>query len=88
LPHIYNKAAGFFNLHNFVLAKDPITTMKPFFDYLSASRAELAKVSWPNRRQTARLTMVVIAFALVFAAVLGTIDLGFSALLQKVIVKG
>jgi preprotein translocase SecE subunit len=59
--------------------------MKPLFDYLAASRAELAKVSWPNRRQTARLTMVVIVFSLVFAAVLGTLDFGFSDLLQKLL---
>ncbi len=59
--------------------------MKPLFDYLAASRAELTKVSWPNRRQTIRLTLVVIVFSLVMAAILGALDLGFSTLLQKVI---
>ncbi len=62
--------------------------MKPFFDYLAASRAELAKVSWPNRRQTMRLTIIVIIFALIFAAVLSVMDIGFSTLLQQVIIKG
>jgi len=62
--------------------------MKPLFDYFAASRAELAKVSWPTRRQTAKLTLIVIAFSLVFAAILGILDLGFSTLLQKVIIKG
>jgi len=62
--------------------------MKPLFDYLAASRAELAKVTWPNRRQTTRLTFLVIAFSLIFAVLLGALDYGFSALLQKLIVKG
>ena len=59
--------------------------MKPLFNYLSASRAELAKVTWPTRRQTVRLTFVVIIFSVVFAAILGALDLAFSTLLQYVI---
>ena len=62
--------------------------MRPLFAYFSASRAELAKVSWPNRRQAIRLTLMVIGFAVGFAAVLGTIDYVFSTILQKVILKG
>ncbi|HSX02590.1 MAG TPA: preprotein translocase subunit SecE [Candidatus Saccharimonadia bacterium] len=62
--------------------------MKPLFEYLAASRAELAKVSWPNRRQTMRLTILVIGFSLAMAGILGAIDYGFSALLQNVIIKG
>ena len=45
--------------------------MKPLVNYFQASRSELAKVAWPNRSQTARLTLVVIVFSLAFAAVLG-----------------
>ncbi len=62
--------------------------MKPFFDYLSASRAELAKVTWPNRRQTIKLTYTVIIFSVAFAALLGTLDYVFASLLQKLILKG
>lgn len=61
--------------------------MKPFFNYLTASRQELAKVTWPSRRQTVRLTLLVIAFSLVMAAILGTLDIAFSALLQHAITK-
>jgi preprotein translocase subunit SecE len=59
--------------------------MRPLFEYLSASRAELAKVAWPNRRQTVRLTFLVIAFSLVLAIVIGTLDYLFSLGLQKLI---
>jgi preprotein translocase subunit SecE len=62
--------------------------MKPIVEYFAASRAELAKVSWPTRRQTVRLTILVIIFSLVMAAILGSLDLIFTTLVQKVIVKG
>jgi preprotein translocase SecE subunit len=62
--------------------------LKPLLEYLSASRAELAKVTWPNRRQTARLTILVVLFSLVMAAVLGALDWVFLTIIQKVIIKG
>ena len=62
--------------------------MKPLLEYFSASRAELAKVSWPNRRQTIRLTLQVVIFSLAMAAILGALDLVFLTIIQKVIIKG
>lgn len=57
-------------------------------EYFAASRAELFKVSWPSRRQTIRLTLMVIGFSVVMALVLGFMDFLFSNLVQKIIVKG
>ncbi len=62
--------------------------MKPLFEYFAASRVELSKVTWPNRRATARITFQVIVFSLLFAAFMGVLDLLFTTLVQKVIVKG
>jgi len=62
--------------------------VKPLIEYLAASRVELSKVTWPNRRATVRLTFQVIVFSLMFAAILGALDLLFTTLVQKVIVKG
>jgi preprotein translocase subunit SecE len=62
--------------------------LKPLFEYIAASRAELAKVTWPTRRQTVRLTIVVIIFSIIFAALLGALDLLFSTVIQKIIIKG
>lgn len=59
--------------------------MKPLFDYLTASRAELAKVSWPNRRQTVRLTIQVVIFSLIMAAILGSLDYLFQSIVAKLI---
>lgn len=61
--------------------------MRPLFNYFAASRSELAKVTWPNRAQTVRLTTIVIVFSLVFAAALALVDKAFSSLLEYVIVK-
>jgi len=62
--------------------------MKPLFEYFAASRAELAKVTWPSRRQTIKLTFVVIIFSIAMAALLGALDFGFSTIVQKLIIKG
>ncbi|GAC1370587.1 MAG: hypothetical protein NVSMB39_3530 [Candidatus Saccharimonadales bacterium] len=62
--------------------------MKPLIEYFKASRIELTKVTWPNRRATVKLTLTVIVFSLVFAAILGGLDAIFSGIVQKVIVKG
>lgn len=62
--------------------------MKPLIEYFKASRVELSKVTWPNRRTTVKLTFTVIAFSIIFALLLGGLDAAFSGLVQKVIVKG
>jgi preprotein translocase subunit SecE len=59
--------------------------MRPLLTYFSASRAELAKVVWPNRRQTVRLTMAVIIFAIAIAVIIGALDYLFSLGIQKLI---
>lgn len=55
------------------MALNPIT-------YLKESKAELAKVIWPTRGQTVRLTVVVIAGSLVIGAYLAGLD----AILAKI----
>ena len=62
--------------------------MKPLVEYLKASRVELTKVTWPNRRTTAKWTLTVIVFSIIFAVILGALDAVFSGIVQKIIVKG
>jgi preprotein translocase subunit SecE len=61
--------------------------MQPILNYFKESRAELAKVNWPNRRQATKLTLIVVAFALVLAAFIGVIDFVFGRGLQFLIRK-
>ena len=62
--------------------------MKLLIQYFKEARAELAKVIWPNRRQTVQLTIVVVAFSIITAAFIGGLDYIFSIGLQKLILKG
>lgn len=60
-------------------------TKKPRFKFFRDIFAELKKVTWPTRRQAAYLTAVVIATCIVVGIILGTIDYGFSKLVQILI---
>ncbi|HSX15080.1 MAG TPA: preprotein translocase subunit SecE [Candidatus Saccharimonadales bacterium] len=62
--------------------------MNRLMTYLRESRAELAKVDWPNRQQAMRLTAVVVVFSLLVASFIGAVDYIFTTILQKVILKG
>lgn len=48
---------------------------------------EIKLVTWPSRRDTIKLTMAVFIFALVFASVIGVLDLGLGKAFEKFIVK-
>jgi preprotein translocase subunit SecE len=58
------------------------------FNYIGEIINELKKVVWLSRRETAYLTLVVVIFTVVASAVLGGLDYGFSALVQKVFIGG
>ena len=45
-----------------------------FFQFLKASWAELQRVQWPDRRQVAQATAVVLGFVVVAGAYLGLAD--------------
>ena len=49
---------------------------------------ELRKVVWPTRRETVRLTLMVIAVCVVVGIILGTLDFAFSELVIKVFLGG
>jgi preprotein translocase subunit SecE len=46
--------------------------------YLKETRAELKKVSWPTRQEALNLTLIVVAFTIFMAALLGIIDYIFA----------
>jgi preprotein translocase subunit SecE len=49
---------------------------------------ELKKVTWPTRRETMRLTLIVIAICAVAGIFLGALDYGFSELVARVFLGG
>ena len=55
--------------------------------FLKEVRVELAKVSWPTRKQTIFYTLVVLGVSAFVAVFLGFLDLVFEFVLNKLIVK-
>ncbi len=55
-------------------------------NYLKDSRQEFAHLNWPTRKETIRLTAVVIGFSIILAVFLGFFDYVFSLALQSFIV--
>ena len=65
--------------------KRPSTTTKRSssrFRFIGDTVAELKKVTWLTRRETAYLTALVLIVAVCVGAVLGLIDWGFSDLVE------
>jgi len=55
----------------------------PIVNYIKESRAELAKVTWPTRKQVARDTMVVVGISVAVAAFFAIIDYGLVAVFRR-----
>ena len=62
--------------------------VKGALNYFRNSFTELAKISWPSREQTIKLTIAVMVFSVVVASFIGAIDLGLAEVVKRVIVKG
>jgi len=60
--------------------------MNRFINYLKDTRAELAHVSWPTRRQAVAFTAVVILVSILTALFLGFFDYLLSLVLRKFII--
>jgi len=65
-----------------------ITKKKSRFAFFSDVVGELRKVTWPSRRDTVRLTIMVIAVCVVVGLFLGALDYGFAELVAKVLLGG
>ena len=61
--------------------------MDKIITFLKEVRVELAKVSWPTRKQIIVYTTVVIGLSLFFAVILGVLDIFYEFLINKFLVK-
>lgn len=55
------------------------------FQFLREVKAELRKVTWPQRKQTMGSTVVVIILVMVISFFLGLVDIGLSGLIRLVL---
>jgi preprotein translocase SecE subunit len=56
-----------------------------FIPYLKASFEELKLVTWPNWKQSWRLTWAVLVFSVFFGVLLAVVDYGLDKLFRKII---
>lgn len=55
--------------------------------YFRNSVHELRMVTWPDRKQTFRLTMAVIIFSIIFGVTIAIVDFGLDKVFKKVILQ-
>jgi len=53
--------------------------------FLREVRIELSKVTWLSRKQTVRLTLIVIAVSVVVASFIASLDFAFTKLMEIII---
>jgi preprotein translocase subunit SecE len=52
--------------------------------FVAEAWQELKKVTWPGRKETMGMTIVVIVLVIIISGYLGLVDMGLSALLKRV----
>ena len=55
------------------------------FKFFSDTIAELRKVIWPTRRETVRLSIIVLIVCITLGIILGVLDYGFTHLVWNVL---
>jgi preprotein translocase SecE subunit len=74
LPLPDNKAGRFLNKKRSIIPK-----------YFKEAWRELKLVQWPNRKETAKLTLAVLVFAIVFGALVTIVDFGLDKLFKELL---
>jgi len=63
---------------DFLVAINPLT-------YVKESKAELEKVIWPTRRETLRLTLIVLVVAVIVGAYIAGLDTIFTKITESIL---
>ena len=94
LKKVGSKIGGFFSKLTAPVRKSKIwqflrrTILRsPFRGYFINSWRELRQVTWPSRGTAWKLTLIVILFSAVFAALTSSLDFGFEKLAREVFLK-
>ena len=58
--------------------------MTKILRYLREVRTELVKVIWPSRRETLKITLIVVVFSAAVALFLGAVDFGLVKLVELI----
>lgn len=66
------------------IAKPAVTSFNPLL-FIRQSIAELKKVTWPTRKQTVKLTLVVISVSALVGLYIGALDYIFTLLMEYIL---
>ncbi|MGD0794644.1 MAG: preprotein translocase subunit SecE [Dehalococcoidales bacterium] len=71
------------------MTQQAVTTKKGFrlFTYIGEIVNELKKVVWLSRREVVYLTGLVLLVTIIAGVILGALDFGFSALVDKLFIR-
>jgi len=61
---------------------DKSKNMNKILQYLREVKNEMRKVVWPSRKETVKMTLIVILFSLLVSFFLGAVDLGLIKLIE------
>lgn len=64
-----------------------MTQATAVFDFVKDARNELKKVVWPTRRQTLKLTAIVLGVSVSIALYIGLLDVAFTSLVNQLIIR-
>jgi preprotein translocase subunit SecE len=59
-----------------------------FRDYLTESKAEIRKVTWPTKKEARVTSIAVLVLVVVMAAFLGLVDHGMTKLIELILATG
>ena len=76
LPMPDNKFGHFLNKRRYFIPK-----------YFREAWTELKDVKWPNRKDTAKLTLAVFMFAIIFGILVAVTDYGLDKVFKKILLK-
>lgn len=55
--------------------------------YFRNAFTTLREVTWPNRKETRQLTVAVVLFAIIFAALITAVDYGLDKVFKRILLK-
>lgn len=65
-----------------------MTTSRKFTPkFFREAWGEVKQVSWPNRKETAKLTLAVFTFAIIFSLLIGVVDYGLDKLFRELLLN-
>jgi len=66
-------------------ANETNTKKASIVDFFSGVVLELKRVDWPSRQKTIRLSMIVLAVSLLMGLFIGSLDIGFTKLIESLL---